>query len=107
MNRLTSHPKPASDRCHGLAVVDHLTHRGIPLLHKTQLHQHNDPPQPSNNNVVTSEEGSAPPVENSRGVTQVPEPLSPSYRTRVPELEHTNRSQQVHHDPGQHSTDRI
>jgi hypothetical protein len=66
MNRLTRHPKPASDRSDGLAVVDHLTHCCIPLFHKTQLHQHDDPPQTGNDNVITSEEGSAPPVENSR-----------------------------------------
>ena len=103
MNRLTRHPEPASHRRHRFTIVDHFIHRGIPLFHKTQLHQHEDPPQPDNDNVVTSEEGSAQQVEISRGVTQLPEPLSPSYRNRVPELEQTNRSQHVHHDPGQHN----
>ena len=35
-------------------------------------------------------------------VTQQPKPVSPSYRNRVPEPEHTNRSRHVHYEPEQH-----
>ena len=37
--------------------------------------------------------------------SQVPEPPSPSYRTRVPKLSPTNRSHHVKHVPGQHIFD--
>jgi hypothetical protein len=37
------------------------------------------------------------------GVRQEPEPPSPSYRTRVPNLSPTYRSHRVKHVPGQHS----
>ena len=41
-------------------------------------------------------------VDAAAGVTQLPEPVSPSYRNRVPEVSHTYRSQRVKHHPGQH-----
>ena len=36
----TRHPEPARDLDHGLAVMNDQRHRLIPLLHDTQLHQH-------------------------------------------------------------------
>lgn len=40
----------------------------------------------------------------SRGVTQVPKPLSPTYRNRVPKLSLTYRSHSVKHEPELHTT---
>ena len=53
--------------------------------------------------AATIEEGSAPPAVDHRGVTQLPEPVSPSYRNRVRDVQHTYRSQRVKHVPGQHT----
>ena len=63
----------------------------MPLLHHSELHQHDDP-LPCDDQAATSEEGSAPPDVDRPRVTQQPEPLSPSYRNRVRELSHTYRS---------------
>ena len=38
-----------------------------------------------------------------RGVTHLPEPLSPTNRSRVHKVEPTNRSHNVHHEPKPHS----
>ncbi len=40
MHRLPRHPLPAGHLGHRNAVVQDLQHRAIPLLHRTQLHQH-------------------------------------------------------------------
>ena len=48
-------------------------------------------------------EGSAPPGVDPLRVTQQPEPVSPSYRNRVPKLSPSYRSQRVNYVPGQHS----
>jgi hypothetical protein len=42
-------------------------------------------------------------AEGGPEVTQQPEPLSHSSRSRVPDLSRRNRSQRVNYDPGQHN----
>ena len=62
MHTLARYPISAPDVGDRRTVTKNLEHRRIPLLHHTQLHQHNgDPLQLGNDQVVTSEEGSAPP----------------------------------------------
>ena len=62
MHTLPRHPISAPDLSDRRTVTKNLEHRRIPLLHHTQLHQHNgDPLQLRNDQVVTSDEGSAPP----------------------------------------------
>ena len=79
MNRLTRHPIPRRHLGDRHALAQDLQHRRMPLLHQTQLHQHDDP-LPCDDPAATSEEGSAPPTADHPRVTQEPEPLSPSNR---------------------------
>lgn len=47
MHRLARHAEPKRHVTDRRSVVDHLQHSCITLLHKPQLHQHNDdPPEP-------------------------------------------------------------
>src|SRR2546423_11187633 len=79
MHTLPRHPISAPDLSDRRTVTKNLEHRRISLLHHAQLHQHNgDPLQLGNDQVVTSEEGSAPPDAD-------------------PHVEHRNRS---HCHPG-------
>ena len=105
MNRLAGHPEPKGHLRHNSAVAQRFQfqHRRMPLLHHTELHQHDDPSHSVTTRSPHTEEGSAPPEVDHRGVTQLPEPVSPSYRNRVPEVSHTYRSQRVKHHPGQHT----
>ena len=59
------------------------------------------PPTADDINVI-SEEGSAPPSADPP-VTRLPEPPSPDYRNRVPEVSPNYRSQRDKHLPGPHS----
>jgi hypothetical protein len=102
MHSLPSNPIPAGNISHRRPAHD-LQHRLIPLLHNTQLHQQRRPPH---NCERRMEPG---------GVTHVPKPLSPTYRSRVPKLSGTYRSRvpklsgtyrshSVHHEPKPHIT---
>ena len=61
MHRLAGHPEPQCHLLHRSAVAQHLQHRCMPLLHHTELHQHDDPLPTRDDQVATIEEGSAPP----------------------------------------------
>ena len=67
--------------------------RLMALLHDSQLDEHDAcPPRLADPLVVYSREGGAG-FESLRGVTQVPEPVSPRYRSRVSGLSRSCRSQ--------------
>ena len=90
MNSLPGHPIPESNLGNRHPIPDHLEHSCVTLLHNTQLHQHDDPPQLGDTNA-TSEKGSAQPVADqgcntATGVTvaQEPEPR-PQSGTHQPE----------------------
>ena len=91
MHRLPSHPITTGHIRHP-GPAQYLQHRLESLLHNTQLHQH------TNLLRDLSEE------HEPSGVAQQPEPASPNNRNRVPNLEPTNRSHNVHHEPKQDSS---
>ena len=99
MHALAGHPEPRRHLDDRHAVVEDLENGLIALLHKPQLHQHDNTPR------VENLDQEAQPVSQPR-VTRLPEPPSPNYRNRVPGLSHTYRSQRVKHLPGPHTLSR-
>ena len=104
MHRLTRHPVAAGDIDHR-GAIEHLAHRRIALLHQAQLHEHDGLLRNLWTRTTTAKEEATSPrwtPQNPRSVTQVPEPLSPTSRDRVPEVSPRSRSQRVKHVPGSH-----
>ena len=103
MHRLARHTEAdrnIGDRC---SLVHHLEHCLITQLHKPQLHQHDDDllePRRSPRSLskkAQHRQTRTLTCNTATGATvaQLPKP--------VPEPEHTNRSQHVHYEPGQHT----
>ena len=82
-------------------AVQHLEHGLIALFHEPQLPEHDDLPGCGGNRRW---EGAAEWREGPRsGVAEVPEPVSPRYRSRVRGMSHRYRSQSVAWLPKPHN----
>ncbi len=84
MHRLTRHPEPDRHIRHRRSLVHDLEHSLITQLHNTQLHQHDDPPRTDNDDERHYRRGLSYSCREQARVTQLPEPLSPSYRSQSP-----------------------
>jgi hypothetical protein len=87
---------------HRDALLEHLQHRPVPLLHHTQLHQHTrlPPPRPLMDRSEATSTPESP--QPARSVAKEPELLSPGYRNRVRKLSPGNQNRDVKHLPGSH-----
>src|SRR5665647_3369816 len=95
---LPAHPVAARHLGDAGAAQD-LEHCLMTLLHDSQLDEHDLCP-PSNRLSYESLSRELRRRRRAWSVTQVPEPLSPGYRSRVPKLSRTYRSHSVKHVPG-------
>jgi hypothetical protein len=100
VHRLPRHPVTPRDLHHRRAVED-LEHRLIPLLHDTQLHQH-DRLLPDEHEIAGKDRHARREPELSGSVAHLPERLSPTYRNRVRNLSPRNRNPNVKHEPEKH-----
>jgi hypothetical protein len=76
------------------------------LFHQPQLHEHGRPPSDLWARTTTAKKvatGEWWTLLRARGVVQVPEPLSPRYRSRVREVSGRYRSHGIHYVPGPHT----
>ena len=101
MDGLAAHPIAGGDADHR-RPVEHLMHRRHPLIHDPQLHQHDRPPAPRRSGSAARQPRRCH-TPAGPTVTQQPDPLSPSYRTRVREVSPTYRSRCVNHEPEPHT----
>ncbi len=106
---LADHPVPQGHIRHRRPVED-LHHRLVALLHQTQLHEHDGLLRVRGRGSAHSEEGdNGQPVDPPEHacVRQVPEPVSPRYRSRVRGLSGRYRSHGVNHEPNSHTGARM
>jgi hypothetical protein len=97
-------PKSGTDQTGDLSrtITQHLKHRLIAQFHNIQIHEHEHrPPRYKNGRNAAHEK--ADPAKSTKSVRQLPEPLSPSYRNRVPKLSTTYRSHSVNYEPELHT----
>ena len=102
---LAHHPVAPGHVDDGGAVED-LAHRLVALLHQSQLHEHGRPPSDLRARTTTAKKvatGGWWTLVRTASVVQVPEPLSPRYRSRVREVSGRYRSHGVQYVPGPHS----
>ena len=108
MHGLAGHPVAAGHVGHG-GPVEHLAHRLVALLHQSQLHEHERPPSHLRARTTTAKKvatGGWWTLSQARSVVQVPEPVSPRYRSRVREVSGRCRSHSVQHEPEPHTAER-
>jgi hypothetical protein len=103
VDRLTADPVASGHVGNRGAVVENLPHGLIALLHQPQLPKHERLPSHPRTSTTTSERGGTALEADSRGVAQVPESLSPGYRSRVREVSTSYRSHGVNHEPESHT----
>jgi len=84
LHGLARHTGPSRSLGHAHALVEHLDHRGVSLLHHIQLHQHDDPPGPTTSNQKHSPSASQ--MEHTyRSHCRPPTGPRPQSVTRLPE----------------------
>jgi hypothetical protein len=86
------------------AVVEDFQDGLIALLHQPHLHEHDRPPSHLRARRPTAKKEAPTSRWTLEGVAQVPEPLSPRYRSRVSEVSPGYRSHGVQHEPEPHTS---
>ena len=103
VHRLTRNPVTAGHIGHRRPVVEHLQHSLIALLHHVQLHQHDSGLLRICRRQRPQRRRWPPAETRTPSVSQLPGPLSPRNRGRVPELSASYRGHDVHYEPGPHT----
>lgn len=102
MHRRAAHPIAAGHLGDLGAVVEDFQDGLIALLHQPRLHEHDRPPSHLRARRPTAKKEAPTSRWTLEGVAQVPEPLSPRYRSRVSEVSPGYRSHGVQHEPEPH-----
>ena len=103
VHRLAGHPDNGGPRRSPRHRLEHLQHRLIALLHQPQLHQHRPASSGSAGANNPQRRRRHRPTGGPSSVSQVPGPLSPRYRGRVPKLSARYRCHSVKYEPGPHN----